>query len=212
MNVDFDPRDVQVRPVTLATHPREVQAALDLFEATSREMGWQPGDQLYAYPQSSTYFVLFIDDQLQGAVQLVRGGTAEGLPCLTVWPELDLAGRSDVADVALVAVRKEYRGRRHLYWPLYAAMWRYCVRVGITELWMEAPPEKVASYRRLGWPLVLEGPLRPHWEEPCYPCRVTVRGVGEAMIARARRSGTYSQTVDETYAELAGKQGPAVYS
>jgi hypothetical protein len=78
-------------------------------------------------------------------------------------------------------------------------MWRYCVRERITELWMEVPHEKLESYRGLGWPLSVEGPLRMQWEEPCYPCRVSVRGVGEAMIARARRGGTFFKTVDDEY-------------
>ena len=122
-----------------------------------------------------------------------------GLPVLKVWPELDLAGRADVADVALVALKKHLRGRRHLYWALYAAMWRHCLRERITELWMEVPHEKLESYRGLGWPLTVEGPLRLQWEEPCFPCRVSVRGVGEAMIARARRAGTFFRTIEDEY-------------
>jgi len=162
-------------------------------------MAWQPGDQISAYPDSSVYFAFEDAGRIQGAVQLVRGGTSEGLPVLKVWPELELAGRADVADVALVALRKEARGRRHLYWALYAAMWRFCLRERISELWMEVPHEKLESYRGLGWPLSVEGALRMQWQEPCYPCRVSVRGVCEAMIARARRSGTFFKTVEEEY-------------
>jgi hypothetical protein len=202
--IEFDPADVPVRTFTAAEQPRIVSQIVELFEDTAVEMGWQPGDQITAYPQSSVYFALEHEGRIRGAVQLVRGGTSEGLPVLTVWPELGLAQRCDVADVALVALRKEIRGRRHLYWALYAAMWRHCVRQGITELWMEVPQEKLASYRGLGWPLSVEGPLRMHWEEPCYPCRVSVRGVGESMIARARRGGTFSRTIDDEYAAASG--------
>ncbi len=197
--IEFDPADAQVRAFTAAEHPLAVAQIVELFEDTAVEMAWQPGDQITAYPASSVYFAIEQDGRIGGAVQLVRGGTGEGLPVLTVWPELDLAGRRDVADVALVALRKEVRGRRHLYWALYAAMWRYCVRQGIGELWMEVPHEKLASYQSLGWPLAVAGPLRMHWAEPCYPCRVSVRGVGEAMIARARRGGTFSRTIQDEY-------------
>src|SRR5262245_17021695 len=197
--IEFDPAEIAVQALTAAAHGSQVAQIHALFEQTAVEMAWQPGDQITAYPESSIYFAFEESGQIQGAVQLVRGGTREGLPVLTVWPELNLAGRRDVADVALVALRKDLRGRRHLYWALYAAMWRYCVRSGIAELWMEVPHEKLASYRGLGWPLVVEGPLRMHWEEPCFPCRVSVRGVGEAMIARARQGGTFFKTVDEEY-------------
>jgi hypothetical protein len=197
--IEFDPADLAIQALTAAEHPAAVAQIVALFEEAAVEMAWQPGDQITAYAESSIYFAFESDGQVQGAVQLVRGGTREGLPVLKVWPELDLAGRSDVADVALVALRKEFRGRRHLYWALYAAMWRYCVRAGITDLWMEVPHEKLASYRGLGWPLTVEGPLRLQWDEPCYPCRVSVRGVGEAMIARARRGGTFTKTVEDEY-------------
>ena len=203
--IEFDPADIAIQALTAAEHPRQVAQIVALYEVAAVEMAWQPGDQITAYPASSVYFAFECGGQIQGAVQLVRGGTSEGLPVLKVWPELDLAGRRDVADVALVALRKELRGRRHLYWALYAAMWRYCVRERIAELWMEVPHEKLESYRGLGWPLSVEGPLRLQWEEPCYPCRVSVRGVGEAMIARARRAGTFFKTVDDEYQAAAGQ-------
>jgi len=219
--IEFDPANIVVNLLTATLHAPQVAQIIALFEKTAVEMSWQPRGQITAYPKSSVYFAFEEDGQIQGAVQLVRGGTSEGLPVLTVWPELgaardslavardsvaghsltghNLAGRRDVADVALVALRQGFRGRRHLYWALYAAMWRHCVRSGIAELWMEVPHEKLASYRGLGWPLLVEGPLRRHWDEPCFPCRVSVRGVGEAMIERARRGGTFFKTVDEEY-------------
>jgi hypothetical protein len=199
--IEFDPAGIAINPLTAAEHPQQVGQIVALYEQAAVEMAWRPGDQITAYPSSSIYFAFQDAGQIQGAVQLVRGGTSEGLPVLKVWPELALAGRADVADVALVALRKEVRGRRHLYWALYAAMWRFCLRERITELWMEVPHEKLESYRGLGWPLSVEGPLRMQWEEPCYPCRVSVRGVGEAMIARARRGGTYFKTVEDEYQE-----------
>lgn len=203
--IEFDPAGIPVHSLTLAEHPEAVAQIVAIYEEAAVEMAWQPGDQITAYPESSIYFGFISEGRVQGAVQLVRGGTSEGLPVLKVWPELaGMAGggldvRRDVADVALVALRKEIRGRRHLYWALYAAMWRHCLRERITELWMEVPHEKLESYRGLGWPLSVEGPLRMQWEEPCYPCRVSVRGVGEAMIARARRAGTFFRTIEDEY-------------
>jgi hypothetical protein len=201
--IEFDPANLSVQTVTAATHPQLVVQVVAMFEEVASEMAWKPGDQLTAYPTSSSYSVIEVEGRVAGALQLVRGGTSERLPVLKVWPELeaDLAGRSDVADAALCAVRKEFRGQRHLYWALYAGAWRHCVRSRIREVWMELSPRKVSAYRSLGWPFTIEGPLRMQWEELCYPCRYSVRESGAAMIALARHSGTYSKTVDDEYQE-----------
>jgi hypothetical protein len=131
------------------------------------------------------------------------------LPVLKVWPELAPFNRTDVADAALCAVRKEFRGRRHLYWALYAAAWRHCVRTGIGEVWMELSRRKVAAYRTLGWPFTISGPLRMQWEELCYPCWYSVRESGEAMIALARRAGTYFKSVEDEYQAAGATLVPA---
>src|SRR5262245_11555845 len=113
--IEFDPADIAIQALTTAAHGPQVAQITALFAQTAVEMAWQPRGQITAYPESSVYFAFEEDGQIQGAVQLVRGGTREGMPVLTVWPELKLAHRRDVADVALVALRKGFRGRRHLY-------------------------------------------------------------------------------------------------
>ena len=69
-----------------------------------------------AYEPWSVYFALRAPDgEVLGGLQLVRGNGAGVLPYRSVWPELALEGRTDVADVAVLALKQEYRGRGDLF-------------------------------------------------------------------------------------------------
>lgn len=80
-----------------------------------------------AYLDSSKYFVLTVNGYLAGGLQLVTSNSDEGFPCLKVWSELDLQGRNDIADVALLALRPKFRGQRKLFWLLCVETLRYCI-------------------------------------------------------------------------------------
>lgn len=177
--------------VTTLTSPMEVMELLRLIEKIAGEQGWQPGDQLRAYIGHSVYFALRIKGVLAGGLQLVLDDGSGTLPCRTSWPELDLAGRTDVADVALLALTRECRGRSELFWLLCTELWRYCIFNRISELWFEVPPPVLRLYRRVGWPLEVKGPLREHWGEPTYPCSMPVSDLTAAFIHRAQSSETY---------------------
>src|SRR5437763_1246163 len=110
MEVTFRDRDTQIALLTYQHDKEEVERVISLFEEITVEQAWQPDDQIRAYLKSSIYFALYITGELAGSLQLVIGNTNEGLPCLTVWPELDLQNRKDVADVALLALDPNYRG------------------------------------------------------------------------------------------------------
>ena len=165
----------------------EAEPLIALFESIAHEQGWKSDAQLLAYPSSSIYLGLYVDDELAGGLQLVRGGTQEGLPCLTVWPELPLHRRSDVADIALLALDLKYRGHTKV---LFALLWNHILRVcqenGIAELWAEVAPFNLPLYRRLGWPLEVMSELRPHWGEECYPCRIEVEEAANKMQKKAQ--------------------------
>jgi len=181
------------------------QPLIALFQAISDEQGWNPGNQLQAYPRNSAYFGLFAlgengEETLIGGLQLVTGNGDEGLPVLTVWPELGLWGNPHVADIALLALSREHRGRPELFWLLCVEMWRYCRGHEITDLWVEVTPAKLALYRRLGWPLRIAGELRLHWGEACHPCTMTTEEVRQALETKARTSATYRR-----YLELADR-------
>ena len=175
--------------------PQEVTELVRLFDQVAKEQGWRPGDQLQAYGDHSRYFGLRVGEEYVGGLQLVLGNRAGKLPCRSVWPELPLAGREDIADIALLALKGEWRGRGggslSLFWLLCIEMWRYCASAGIRELWAEVTPTNLRVYRRLGWPLTVAGPLRPHWGEDCYPCRMGVQELAESMAQKAQRSETY---------------------
>ncbi len=199
MKVLFEQDDAHIAFLTYSANPQEVEQVISLFEEIAVEQFWQPEDELRAYLESSKYFVLTVNGCLAGALQLVTANSDERFPCLKVWPELDLQGRTDVVDIALLALRPKFRGQRKLYWLLCAETWRYCMYQGISEMWIEATPAKVEIYRRLGWPLQIEGPLRAQWEEYCHPCKMSVEAFAESMKARAQKSETYKRIVEQMY-------------
>lgn len=190
--------------ITRLDHPSEQSPLIALFAQIVEEQSWQPHNQLYAYPLSSVYFEVKVEGVLAGGLQLVRSGSSEGLPCLTVWPELALQDRSDVADVALFAVAKPYRGKSHLFWRTLVEAWRYSDAHMITELWMELAPPDLRVYRRLGVPLEIRGPLRPHWGEECYPCCMGIAAIEEVFIAKAKQVPLYRAIVAHAYRDRPG--------
>lgn len=177
----------------------EIEELLLLFERVAREQNWQPGEQLRAYGSHSVYFALMMGDQVCGGLHLVLGGAGTTLPCLSVWPELELGGRADVADIALLALEPSCRGMQALFWPLCVEMWRCCRSRGITQLWAEVTPANLRRYRRLGWPLRVAGPLRLHWNEPCYPCCMSVQDAADAIAAKAQTSTRYRHILEQAF-------------
>jgi len=171
--------------------PEEAEQLLGLFESIIREQDWKPGTQLRAYPKSAVYFGLELNGSIVGGLQLITGNTTEGLPCLTVWPELGLHGRTNVADIALLAMAPGQRGSREVFSLLCTEMWRYCREHCIDSLWAEVTPARLQLYRRLGWPLQVAGVLRQHWGEACYPCVMTTDAIGQEIARRAPKSPLY---------------------
>lgn len=175
------------------------EALIAIFEQIAREENWQPGRELRAHVRRSTYFALVAEseqgEKIVGGLQLVHPDTCGNIPCQKVWPELDFAGRTDHAHIAMLALKKEWRGKATtsgaLFWSVAIAMWRHCVQRGIKELWLEATPRTLRCYQRLGWPLQIRGPLRVHWGEPCYICSLNVREVAGALAEKALASPTH---------------------
>lgn len=174
---------------------------LALFERIAHEQGWRPGDALGAHCDRSAYFAARVGGLLAGGLQLVLPRAGLPLPCRAVWPEAGVAGEPDAldgvgtAEVLILALLPQCRGRHGLLWPLCVAMWRLCVAEGVTSLLLEATPPTLAVYRRLGFPLEVVGGLREHWGEDCYLCRMGVREVAEALAAKAARSRTYREVL-----------------
>jgi hypothetical protein len=187
--------------VVVLTALEEVEALVRLFEAVAREEGWQPGDGLRASADRSLYFALRSDGTLTGGLQLVSPDAAGRLPCQELWPELQIGERGGVAHVAILALRKEFRGSGGLFWRLTVELWRHCRAARISELFLEVTPRVLPLYRRLGWPLALRGPLRTHWGEDCYLCSLGVREVADALAAKAARSETYRRILARAYRE-----------
>ena len=175
------------------------EKVLHLFEGIAEAEGWQPGDQLRADVERSVYFGVFDGERLVGGLQLVAPDEAQELPCHRVWPELPMIETATlVLHAAVLAVIPEYRGQDGgaSFWQLSSALWRYCVENGVKTVWLEATPKMLRAYRLLGWPLVVQGELREHWGEPCYPCSLTLREVAGSLAERALISKTYRGIFD----------------
>jgi ribosomal protein S18 acetylase RimI-like enzyme len=186
----------------------DAEPLLCLFEELARAEGWQPGGELRAYVPRSVYFALYVQtdggEELAGGLQLVRPDAAHSevvLPCQKVWPEQHVSGdveREKIAHVAMLALRPAYRGAVGegdipLFWDLGVALWRFCTEEGIQTLWLEVTPRTLSCYRRLGWPLVVRGPLRKHWGEDCFLTTLDVEEVGESVKSKAAFSPAYQR-------------------
>ena len=179
--------------VRMLTEDAEVAALVAGLGEIASELGWQPGDQLHAYPKNSVYFAAMVGGTLVGGLQLVIANGSDPLPSKQVWPEIDLSPRNDVAHALILALRKEYRAVHGLFEALTVEMWRYCVASKISELWHEATPSTLRLYRRIGWPLEIVGDLRMHWGEECYLCRMRTAEVAGNMAAKAIRSRSHKE-------------------
>lgn len=173
----------------------EAGGLISLFKRLADDLGWQPGDQLDAYPHNSIYFGAMVGEEVAGGLQLVIANGVDPLPSHHVWPEIDLADRTDVAHAAIMALKPEYRAIPGLFTALTVEMWRYCALSGIAEIWHEATPPTLRVYRRIGWPLEITGPLRPHWGEDCFLCKMTTAAVAGNLVIKALRSQTHRETL-----------------
>lgn len=182
-----------------------VESVLRLFEAIAAKENWRHEGELRHYIDRSTYLGLYHreegqESQIIGGVQLVLPDhETRTLPCHRVWSELPAPVSGGVAHAAVLAVAPEWRGKSEgdnirlpaAFWTLCASLWRHCLSNGITEVWLEATPTMLRCYRLLGWPLVVQGELRMHWGEPCYPCKATLREVAGSLAEKATRSALY---------------------
>ena len=188
----------------------DIDALIAIFAGIANQEGWRPGGELVAYRDRSVYFGLYHRGELVGGLQLVKPDGSGALPCQKVWPELEFAGRNDVAHVAMLAIAQPVRGKQgesdgpspFLFWLLCIAMWRWCQDNGINELFLEATPRTLGCYRRLGWPLLLRGALREHWGEPCYLVALDIQTVAQNMADKAARSRAYRHIMTLAEAEV----------
>ncbi|MES2461999.1 MAG: hypothetical protein V4671_15550 [Armatimonadota bacterium] len=194
----------------------DVGMLVGVFEEIAASEGWRHGGELRAHSERSAYFGLWAvrkgfragganaAKELVGGLQLVRPDDAGMLPCQKLWPEIDIGSGAGAAYVAVLAVRREWRGKKDgkgntaaaCFWTLTGALWRHCMDSGITHLWLEVTPTMMRCYRLLGWPLEVRGPLRSHWGEDCYPCSLSLRETAGALVEKALRSRTYRQIVE----------------
>ena len=187
-----------VRVVRL-TEPEEIETLVRLFETIAQAEGWEPGNALRLWQDRSVYFALEVEGQIVGGLQLVLPDAAGSLPCQSVWPEAQVGPSGRCAHIAILALDAAVRGQSLLFWRLAVEMWRHCVGTGVNTLFIEVTPRVFPLYRRLGWPLKVEGELRRHWGEDCYFCSLGIPEVAEALLRRAEESGYYQQIIAQAF-------------
>lgn len=186
--------DSGVRVVRL-TDLEEIETLVQLFETIAIAENWQPEGALRLWIAGSVYFALEVKGELAGGLQLVLPDMQGRLPYHTVWPEVAVPSAMASAHVAILALDEDFRGKRRLFWPLTAEMWRYCIGERINSLFMEVTPRVRPVYQRIGWPLRVEGQLREHWGEDCYLCTLGIPEVAETLLRRSEQSLFYQEIV-----------------
>lgn len=177
--------------IVALTRLEEIEQLIQVFERIAREEGWNPGDQLRAFMQSTVYLAAQVRGEIAGGVQLTRISASGVLPCHAVWPEIARPAPRDSAHVVVLALRKDVRATDDLFWQLCLHLWRYCWLQHLTTLFLEVTPQTLRIYRRLGWPLLVIGPLRSHWGEECYPCTMAIDEAALSFMARSNGSTAY---------------------
>lgn|GEM_PF-1357729 len=185
--------------VARPTGPEEEEALVQLFERVAEAEGWKPEGALRSWPDRSVYFALEVEGVLAGGLQLVLPDAAGTLPCQLLWPEVALSVSGRQAHVAVLALDARFRGETLLFWRLVVELWRYCVGEGLARLSLEVTPRVLPLYRRLGWPLGVQGELREHWGEPCYLALLGVPEVAEALLRRAEHSVYYREILAQAF-------------
>ena len=137
----------------------------------------------------------YVGGELAGGMQVVLPNAAGMLPFQAVWPDVEVIAPCRTAHVPILAIRPEFRGPLRLFWPLCAELWRLCAARGLDSIVIEATPQMLARYRRIGWSLDVIGGLRMHWGEECYLCQADVRAVAGTLLARALRSPGFRSLV-----------------
>lgn len=184
----------------------ETDALLGSFGRIAAELGWQPGDQLWAYQDVALHLAVRVGEELAGGLQVVMGSGEDDLPYRRVWPEVGAGAAT--AHVTILALEKECRGRPGLFGPLCVELWRCCDARRMERIVIEATPPMLRLYQRLGWPLRIIGDLRPHWGEECYLCCMGVQEVADALAGKAERARSYRALVDQARCGL--PTGPSV--
>jgi len=190
--------DAGVRVVRLTT-AEEIESLVRLFEGIAAAEGWQPEGALRRWLDRSVYFALEVEGELAGGLQLVLPDAAGSLPCEAIWPEVPAGPAKRRAHVAILALDEAFRGQGLLFWRLVVEMWRHCVAQGVATLFIEVTPRVLPLYRRLGWPLKIQGERRRHWGEDCYLCTLGVPEVAETLLRRAEHSPYYREIVAQAF-------------
>ncbi len=157
-------RDARGRPVSLIVRqgneqdwPAIARLNHDIYCAELGQHRTNPErvkvDRLHG---SNVYFVAYDRDRLIGMVSITRPGAATISTLQRLPPDHELRDRTgDAAEVRLLAVRPEYRGRG-VYDRIVLALMRYCNQEGIHRILISAIRNNVRLYAAMGFRTVGE--------------------------------------------------------
>lgn len=169
--------------VRLLTEEPEKALLIQLFATIATEKMWNTGGELYAYRDYTLYFGLFINNALVGGLSIIETTSPQPLPFMKVWPDLFPSGLDrSYAELGLLALASEFRGRPELHGILCVSMGHHCSTLGICSLLTETPLASLKGYRRW-WGAKEIGEPRLHWGELCHPCVVDIPTAG-SMVTR----------------------------
>lgn len=166
----------------------DIHAILRLFEQVCGENNWVMDDCLQKFLSSSVFWAAYHSGELIAAVQLVIDSPV-GIPATQehAWPDI-LVHKSDgmsSAEIAMVAVQKEYRGASLLFISLYSHAYIYCRQNGITHLYGILNKQNLRLYRLIGMEYRQIGQEKLYWNDPSFPAEFVIEDV-EHSIRRKR--------------------------
>lgn len=168
--MDFS--DVSVRPITSTT---EMALVVQICKDACQDYNFEYGDFFDKYPKS-LWWGLFINEEMAGAIRVIR--PEEGLPVCAGdgWPELAVEANS--CELALVSLAKKYRGQRRLFVPLYVAFFHYCQSNGIEHVYAILNRTILRLYNVLGIKFQKIGEEKLYWNDPSFPAYLSISETG----------------------------------
>jgi N-acyl-L-homoserine lactone synthetase len=182
--------------IELLTEADEVSGLVATLERIGVGEGWTPGTAISDYARDAFHLAAAKHGQIVGGAQIVFGSQSIRLSFADIWPEA-VPTAPALAHVSVLALDRAHRGPDSPFLPMCGELWRLCQTEGMCEIWHEVTPSTLRLYRRMGWPLEIVGQERMHWGEPCYLARMGVSEVARSIRAKAVRSPSNMNLVDQ---------------
>ncbi|MCA9388862.1 hypothetical protein KC644_03840 [Candidatus Berkelbacteria bacterium] len=166
----MDLGDIEVKLIRTEdgfSHAREV------LEGVAKEREW-PIDKVVKSHPKSLYWLAYKNCSPAGVIKVVLGDPNKfPIKENEAWPELIISSESCI-EVAIAAVKPEYRGIRDVFLAMFAKMYADLSEIGITEIYAILDRKIQLLYKRVGLsfeeiPESAGGGRRQYWGEETFP-------------------------------------------